>query len=60
VHPEKDTLVPLFEAQSVFAKAGQPKKLVILEGVEHFSIYDGPVREKILDHALAWFEEHMR
>lgn len=59
IHPERDTLVPLAEAQSLFAKAGQPKKLVVLEGTEHFQIYDGPVRDKVMEHALAFYREHL-
>jgi fermentation-respiration switch protein FrsA (DUF1100 family) len=32
---DKDKLIPLFEAQSMYAKAKQPKKLVVLENMIH-------------------------
>lgn len=59
IHPEKDGLVPLFEAQSLYAKARQPKKLVVLEGMEHASIYEGAGRDRVIQETLAFFREHM-
>ena len=35
IHTDKDKLVPLFEAQSMYTKAKQPKKLVVLENMIH-------------------------
>ena len=35
IHTDKDKLVPLFEAQSMSAKAKPPKKLVVLENMIH-------------------------
>jgi pimeloyl-ACP methyl ester carboxylesterase len=59
IHPEKDGLVPLFEAQSLYAKARHPKKLVVLEGMDHVAIYEGEGRDRVMKEALAFFREHM-
>ncbi len=59
IHPERDALVPLFEAQSYFAKARGPKKLVVLDGLEHAAIYDGEGRERVLAAAHAFYAEHL-
>jgi fermentation-respiration switch protein FrsA (DUF1100 family) len=39
IHTDQDKLVPLFEAQSMYAKAKQPKKLIVLEDMVHDDVY---------------------
>jgi pimeloyl-ACP methyl ester carboxylesterase len=40
IHAERDTMVPLAEAQSFYAKAGEPKEIVILPGATHVDVYE--------------------
>jgi fermentation-respiration switch protein FrsA (DUF1100 family) len=59
IHTDKDRLVPLFEAQSMYAKARQPKKLVVLENMVHEDVYRGQGFELTVQHTNAWFKEHL-
>jgi fermentation-respiration switch protein FrsA (DUF1100 family) len=59
IHTDKDKLVPLFEAQSMYAKARQPKKLVVLEDMVHEDVYRGEGFEQTVQHTNAWFQEHL-
>jgi len=55
-----DTLVPIGESRSMYEKAGEPKKLVILEGVEHHALYHTPAFERVMTHATEWFDTHLK
>ena len=59
IHTDKDKLVPLYEAQSMYAKARHPKKLVVLENMIHEDVYRGDGFEQVVRHTNAWFKEHM-
>jgi len=59
IYVDGDLLVPLYEGKSYYAKARQPKRLVVLEGIKHKDVYDGEGRDQLLEHALGWFDEHM-
>lgn len=59
IHTDNDELVPLFEAQSMFAKAREPKKLVVLENMIHEDVYEGDGFEQTMKHTTAWFQEHL-
>jgi uncharacterized protein len=63
VNTERDSIVPADEAQSMYAKAGEPKKLVIIPGAEHGDVYE-PVNPKVftivMDEAVKWFERHLK
>lgn len=59
IYVDGDLLVPLSEGQSYYAKAREPKALVVLEGIKHRDVYDGQGRDLLLGHALGWFGEHM-
>jgi fermentation-respiration switch protein FrsA (DUF1100 family) len=59
LHTDKDKLVPLSEAQSIYAKARHPKKLVVLENMVHEDVYHGQGFEQVVQHTNTWFTEHM-
>ncbi len=56
---ELDTVTPPGEFRSVYAKAGEPKKLVVLEGVRHYEIYSGEPLERSAKEAIDWYREHL-
>jgi fermentation-respiration switch protein FrsA (DUF1100 family) len=56
---ERDTVTPPDEFRSVYARAGEPKKLVILEGIRHYEIYSGAPLERSAEEAIGWFREHL-
>jgi hypothetical protein len=56
---ELDVPTPADESRSVYAKAGEPKKLVVIEGVRHYDIYQGKPFERSVQEALDWYGKHL-
>ena len=54
-----DRLVPPEDCQSLYEKAGQPKKMVILPGVGHYEVYVPPAFDGVMGETVPWFEEHL-
>jgi esterase/lipase len=52
---ELDTLLPVDHSQRMYDNAGEPKKLIIMEGEEHHSIYNGEGLDKLKNHINDWF-----
>ena len=59
VTAEDDRLVPLEESESLYANAGEPKKLVVLEGYGHYDVYAEPAFGEVMAATLAWYREHL-
>jgi esterase/lipase len=57
---KNDTLVPVDQPRRMFEKAGEPKKLVILEDEEHHSLYFGKGFKKVMTHTTEWFDAHLK
>lgn len=55
---EEDTHAPAPWVREAFAKAGEPKKLVALEG-GHYTVYTGPGAEKAAKASTEWFVAHL-
>jgi uncharacterized protein len=56
---DDDRLVPPDESQQLFAKAGEPKKLVILRGYGHYEVYAEPAFSQVMSATTAWLGEHL-
>jgi uncharacterized protein len=56
---DDDRLVPPEESEQLFAKAGEPKKLVILRGFGHYEVYADPAFSQVMVATTAWFGEHL-
>ena len=56
---EHDTLLPIDHSRRMYENAGEPKKLVILEGEEHHGLYQGEGFKKMMIHANDWFMTHL-
>ena len=41
ISAEKDSIIPAEEAESMVARANEPKRLVVLEGAEHHAVHAG-------------------
>lgn len=54
-----DTVTPTAEAEAAFGRAGEPKKLVRIEG-GHFDVYSGAGFEQATAASIAWLREHLR
>ena len=56
---DNDRLVPPDESQALYAKAGEPKKLVVLKHWGHYEVYTGDAFRQVMAPTLAWFREYL-
>ncbi|WP_428483970.1 alpha/beta hydrolase [Rhodopila sp.] len=56
---DQDRLVPPEESESLYAKAGEPKKLVVLKGWGHYEVYTGEAFRQVIEPTLAWYQTHL-
>ena len=54
-----DRLVPPQESEAMFARAGEPKKLVVLKGFGHYEVYGGEAFRQVMDETVAWYKTHL-
>ena len=54
-----DRLVPPEDCKSLFEKAGEPKKIVVLPGVGHYEVYTPPAFDDVMRETILWFEKYM-
>ena len=56
---EDDRLVPPEESQSLYDRAGEPKKLIVLKGYGHYDVYAEPAFGEVMAATLAWYRAHL-
>jgi dipeptidyl aminopeptidase/acylaminoacyl peptidase len=56
---DDDRLVPPDESESLYAKAGEPKKLVMLKGWGHYEVYTGEAFRQVIEPTLAWYRQYL-
>lgn len=56
---DDDRLVPPAESEALYAKAGEPKKLVVLKGYGHYEVYVEPAFSEVMAETLAWYRTHL-
>ena len=56
---DDDRLVPPEESRALYARAGEPKRLVVLEGVGHYEVYSEPAFSQVMRETVAWFQAHL-
>jgi dipeptidyl aminopeptidase/acylaminoacyl peptidase len=54
-----DRLVPPEESKALHARAGEPKKLVVLERYGHYEVYAEPAFSEVMRETLAWLQRHL-
>ncbi|MBI4516870.1 MAG: alpha/beta hydrolase [Deltaproteobacteria bacterium] len=59
IHAGNDDLVSPDEARSLYARAGEPKQLLLLPGVTHVDFYLGDALEQVTAAAREWFQRHL-
>ena len=59
INSDDDRLVPPEESQSLYDKAGEPKKLVTLSGVGHYEVYIPPAFDQVMAETQAWFNRYL-
>ncbi|MBI4591075.1 MAG: alpha/beta fold hydrolase [Candidatus Rokubacteria bacterium] len=55
IHSGNDELVPAEESEAMYARAGEPKKLVILPGLTHYDVYQGEGFTRVMREAVGWY-----
>jgi len=56
---DDDRLVPPEESESLYDKAGEPKKLITLKGYGHYEVYVEPAFSEVMEPTIEWFETYM-
>ncbi len=56
---DDDRLVPPEESRALYERAGEPKRLVVLQGCGHYEVYTEPAFSEVMRETLAWFREHL-
>ena len=56
---DQDRLVPPEESEQLYARAGEPKKLVTLKGVGHYEVYEEPAFSQVMHQTMAWYKQHL-
>lgn len=56
---DDDRLVPPEESYCLYARAGEPKKLVVLRGYGHYEVYAEPAFGEVMQATVAWYREHL-
>jgi dipeptidyl aminopeptidase/acylaminoacyl peptidase len=56
---DDDRLVPPQESEAMYARAGEPKKLVVLKGFGHYEVYGGEAFRQVMDETVAWYGMHI-
>jgi dipeptidyl aminopeptidase/acylaminoacyl peptidase len=56
---EDDRLVPPGESEALFARAGEPKRLVVLPGCGHYEVYAGEPFRQVMGATLGWYSRHL-
>lgn len=56
---DDDRLVPPEESAALHARAGEPKRLVVLKGYGHYEVYAEPAFSEVMAATLAWCGAHL-
>jgi len=56
---DDDRLVPPEESVALHARAGEPKRLVILKGYGHYEVYREPAFSEVMRETVAWFRRYL-
>ena len=62
VHTAGDAFVPAEESITMFEKAGEPKKLVLIPGARHYDAYkfvNPEVFEKVMEETVGWYGKYL-
>jgi fermentation-respiration switch protein FrsA (DUF1100 family) len=54
-----DRLVPPEDCASLYEKAKDPKKLVVVPGVGHYEVYAKPAFDVVMRETVDWFTRHL-
>jgi fermentation-respiration switch protein FrsA (DUF1100 family) len=56
---DDDRIAPSEQSENMFARAGEPKKLVMLKGYGHYELYSGEAFKQMAGATLSWFRQYL-
>jgi uncharacterized protein len=56
---DADELVPPEESEALFARAGEPRRLVVLKGYGHYQVFVPPALDEVMVETLDWFRSYL-
>jgi fermentation-respiration switch protein FrsA (DUF1100 family) len=56
---DDDRLVPPEESEALYARAGEPKRLVVLKGFGHYEVYAKPAFDLVMGETAAWYRRYL-
>ena len=56
---DNDRLVPPAESEALYARAGEPKKLVVLNGYGHYEVYEGEAFQEVMAATTDWYARYI-
>ncbi|MFN0304306.1 MAG: alpha/beta hydrolase [Burkholderiales bacterium] len=56
---DDDRLVPQDESEALYARAGEPKKLIVLKGWGHYEVYSGEAFRQVMAATLSWYRQYL-
>ena len=56
---DNDWLVPPAESETLYARAGEPKKLVVLNGYGHYEVYEGEAFQEVMAATTDWYARYI-
>lgn len=60
IHVTDDRLVPAEQAYRLYERAGDPKKLVMLDGLSHQQVYAEEGFGLVMSHSIAWLDAALK
>ena len=55
----KDTITPAADAIDMYKRTKEPKKLCVIPGIPHYSIYEEPYKEQVMELTTDWLREYL-
>jgi fermentation-respiration switch protein FrsA (DUF1100 family) len=56
---DNDRLVPPQETEQLYARALEPKRLVVLKGYGHYEVYNEPAFSEVMAATLQWYHRYL-
>jgi dipeptidyl aminopeptidase/acylaminoacyl peptidase len=56
---DDDRLVPPEESEALYARAGEPKKLIVLKGWGHYEVYTGEAFRQVIEPTRDWYQTYL-
>jgi fermentation-respiration switch protein FrsA (DUF1100 family) len=51
---DRDELVPPEESEALYARAGEPRHLVVLRGYSHYEVFTPPALDEVMSETIGW------